>query len=141
MLDFPHRLLRRIISRESSPVENDWDALLGFEFVDAQLLSISKCMEETEFRTKATRDAKGCINVEKEKSRKSKTGVIASAVMGDMINPHVNQGEAYIRHLCAELLKHPTFKIWSRSCHPVQSCPNEKIHRMFSNRVVCVWGT
>ena len=27
-----------------------------------------------------------------------------------MLNPHVNQGRAYIRHLCAELLKHPTFK-------------------------------
>ena len=82
MLDFLHRLFRRIISRESLPVENDWDALLGFEFVDAQLLLISKCMEETEFRTKAMRAAKGRINVEKEKSRKSMIGVIASAVMG-----------------------------------------------------------
>ena len=40
MLDFLHRLLRRIISQESWPQEDDWDALLGFEFVDAQLLSI-----------------------------------------------------------------------------------------------------
>ena len=56
------------------------------------------------------RAAKGRINVEKEKSKKSKTNVIASAVMGDMFNPHVNQGRAYIRYVCTELLKHPTFK-------------------------------
>ena len=67
-------------------------------------------MEKTEFRTKAMRVAKGLINVEKEKSKKSKTDVIASAVMGDMFNPHVNQGRAYVRYVRTELLKHPTFK-------------------------------
>ena len=67
-------------------------------------------MEKTEFRTKAMRDAKGRINVEREKSKKSKPDVIASAVMGDMSNPHVNQGRAYVRYVCTELLKHPTFK-------------------------------
>ena len=107
MLDFLHRLLRSIVSRESLPEENDWDALLGFDFTDVQLLSISQFMEKTEFRTKAIRAAKGRINVEKEKSKKAKTDVIASAVMGDMFNPHVNQGRAYIRHVCGELLKHP----------------------------------
>ena len=110
MLDFLHRLLRRIVSRESLPEENDWDALQEFEFINAQLLSVSQFMEKTEFRTKAMRAAKGRINVEKEKSKKSKTDVIASAVMGDMFNPHVNQGRAYVRYVCTELLKHPTFK-------------------------------
>ena len=66
-------------------------------------------MKKTEFRTKAMRAAKGRISVEKEK-QKTKTDVIASAVMGDMFSPHVNQGKAYIRYVCAELLKHPTFK-------------------------------
>ena len=92
MLDFLHRLLRRIIARESLPEENDWDALLGFDFTGVELLSISKFMEKTEFRTKAMRAAKGRINVEKEKSKKSKTEVSASSVMGDMFNPYVNQG-------------------------------------------------
>ena len=110
MLEFLHRLLRRIVSRESLPEENDWDALLGFEFFDAQLLTVSQFMEKTEFRTKAMRATKGRISVEKEKSKKSKTDVIASAVMGDMFNPHVNQGRAYVRYVCTELLKHPTFK-------------------------------
>ena len=110
MLDFLHRLLRRIVSRESLPEENDWDALQEFEFINAQLLSVSQFMEKTEFRTKAMRAAKGRLNVEKEKSKKSKTDVIVSAVMGDMFNPHVNQGRAYVRYVCTELLKHPTFK-------------------------------
>ena len=53
MLHFLHRLLRRVIARESLPEENDWDALLGFDFTGVELLSISKFMEKTEFRTKA----------------------------------------------------------------------------------------
>ena len=110
MLDFLHRLLRRIVSRKSLPEENDWDALREFEFMNAQLLSVSQFMEKTEFRTKAMRAAKGRINVEKEKSKKSMTDVIASGVMRDMFNPHVNQGRAYVRYVCTELLKHPTFK-------------------------------
>ena len=110
MLDFLRRLFRRIISRESLPEEYDWDALLGFEFIDAQLLSISHFMEKTEFRTKALRAAKGRINVENQKSKKSRTDVIASAIMGDMFNPHVNQGRTYTRYACTELLKHRTFK-------------------------------
>ena len=36
--------------------------------------------------------------------------MIASAVMGDMFNPHVNQGKAYVGYVCAEVLKHPTFQ-------------------------------
>ena len=110
-LDFFHRLLGRIFSRESLPQEDNWYALPAFEIVDAQLLSISHFMEKTEFRTIALRAAKGCINVEKEKSKKSETDVIASAVMGDMLfNSHVNRGRAYIRYVSTEILKHPTLK-------------------------------
>ena len=107
MLDFLHHLLHRIVLRESLSEENDWDVLLGFEFIDAQLLSISQFREKTEFRTKAMRAAKGRNNVEKKKSKKSKTDVIASAVM---FNHQVNQGRAYIRYVCTELVKHPTVK-------------------------------
>ena len=110
VLENLNRLHRRIISRESLPEEYDWDALIGFEFIDAQLLSISQFMEKTEFRTKSMRAESGRINVEKEKNRKSKTDVVASAVMGDMFDPHVSQGRAYIRYVCSENLKHPTFK-------------------------------
>ena len=67
-------------------------------------------MEKTEFRTKAMRAAKGRINVEREKNKKVRTDVVASTVMGEMFNPHVDQGRAYIRYVCKELINHPTFK-------------------------------
>ena len=69
MLDFLHRLFRGIILGESLPEENDWDAFLGFEFIDAQLLSFSQFMEKSEFRTKAIRAAKGRIFVEKKRRK------------------------------------------------------------------------
>ena len=52
MLDFLHRLLRRIVTRDVLPDGDDWDALLEFDFTNAQLLSVSQFMEKTEFRTK-----------------------------------------------------------------------------------------
>ena len=67
-------------------------------------------MEKTEFRTKAMQAAKGRINVEREKNKKVRTDVVASTMMGEMFNPHVDQGRAYIRYVCKELINHPTFK-------------------------------
>ena len=110
MLDFLHRLLRRIVTRECLPEENDWDASLEFDLTNVQLLSVSQFMEKTEFRTKAMRAAKGRINVEREKNKKVITDVVAGTVMGEMFNPHVDQGRAYIRYVCKELINHPTFK-------------------------------
>ena len=56
------------------------------------------------------RAAKGRINVEREKNKKVRTDVVAGTVMGEMFNPHVDQGRAYIRYVCKELINHPTFK-------------------------------
>ena len=53
MLDFLHRLLEKIVTRDSLPEEDDWDALLEFDFKNAELLSVSQLMEKTEFRTNA----------------------------------------------------------------------------------------
>ena len=97
MLDFLHRLLRRIVARDSLPEEDNWDALLEFDFTNAQLFSVCQFMEKTEFRTKAMRAAKGRINVEREKNKKVRTDVVSVTVMGEMFNPHVDQGRAYIR--------------------------------------------
>ena len=110
MLYFFRLLLRRNVARECLPEENDWDALLEFDFTNVQLLSVSQFMEKTEFRTKAMRAAKGRIIVEREKNKKVRTDVDASTVMGEMFNPHVDQGRAYIRYVCKELINHPTFK-------------------------------
>ena len=110
LLDFLHRLLRRIVTRDCLPEEDDWDTLLEFDFTNVQLLSVSQFMEKTEFRTKAMRAAKGRINVEREKNKKVRTDVVAGSVMGEMFNPHVDQGRAYIRYVCKEIINHPTFK-------------------------------
>ena len=110
MVDFLHLLLRRILAQDSLPEEDDWEALLEFDFTNVQLLSVSQFMEKTEFRTKAMRAAKGRINVEREKNKKVRTDVVAGTVMGEMFNPHVDQGRAHIRYVCKELISHPTFK-------------------------------
>ena len=113
MLDFLHCLLRRIVARDSLPEEDDWDALLEIDFTTVQtvqLLSVCQFMEKTEFRAKAMRAAKGRINVEKGKNKKVRTDVVAGTVIGEMFNPHVDQGRAYIRYVCKELINHPTFK-------------------------------
>ena len=67
MLDFLHRLLRRIGARDCLAEEDDWDTLRGFEFTNAQSLSVFQFLEKTEFRTKAMRAAKGRSNVETER--------------------------------------------------------------------------
>ena len=110
MLDILHRLLRRIVTRGCLPEKDDWDALLEFDFTKVQLLSVSEFMKKTEFRTKAMRAAKGRINVEREKNMKVGTGVVAGTVMGEMFNPNVDQGRAYLPYVCKELINHPTFK-------------------------------
>ena len=92
MLDFRHCLLRRFVVRDSLPEEDDWDALLEFDFTNVQLLSVSQFMEKTEFRTKAVRAAKGRTNVEKEKNKKVRTDVVAGTEMGEMFNPHDDRG-------------------------------------------------
>ena len=110
MLDFLHRLLRRIVARDFLPEKDDWEALLGFDFTNAELLCVSQFMEKMEFRTKAMGAAKGRINVEREKNKKVRTDVVAGTKMGEVFNPHVEQGRAYIRYVCKELMNHPTFK-------------------------------
>ena len=56
------------------------------------------------------RAAKGRMNVEREKNQKVRTDVVAGTVNGEMFNPHVDQGSAYIRYVCKELINHPSFK-------------------------------
>ena len=200
MLDFLHPLLRLIVSQESLLEESGWDSLLGFELIDAQILSVSQFIEKTEIRTKAMKAAKGRINA--ERSKKSKTDVTASDVLGIYSILMSTKGEhTFVRYVlnfwppdiqvrfsggvgafwlfCAIYVAKRTsyglicpvfkvsvfvvgwpknwkiyiwmitlnflitcclyiwvsctlalkLKIWSRSCHRVQNCLNENIHR------------
>ena len=130
MLDFLHRLLRRIVSRENLPEENDWDALLGFEFVDAQLLTVFQFMEKIKFRTKAMRAAKGRINVANEKSKRllCKWTTVLKLSM------------TCVSFIWMKSILDRRSKIWSHSCLQVQNCSNENRLCTFSKCVVCVWG-
>ena len=111
LLNFLHRLLQCIFARDALPEKIVWDGLLSVGFSNVQLLSVSKFLEKFEFRTKAMRAAKKCrISFEREKSNKTKTNTIASAVKRDMFNLHVDQRIGSIRYKCKGLLLRPTFK-------------------------------
>ena len=70
MLDFLHHLL----TRDCLPEEDDWGALLEFDYKNVQLLSVSQFMEETESRTEAMSAAEVRINVEREKIMEGENG-------------------------------------------------------------------
>ena len=98
------------MTRDCLPEEVDRNALLKIDFTNAQLFSVSQFMETNETRTNAMRAAKGRTKVEREKNKKGRTDVVAGTAMGEMFIPHVDQGRAYIRYVCKELINHPTFK-------------------------------
>ena len=59
MVDFLHRLLRRILARDSLPEEDDWDALLEFDFTIVQLLSVSQFIEKNRISYEGYASCKG----------------------------------------------------------------------------------
>ena len=96
------------MTQDCLPEEDNWDALVDFEFISVQLLYVSQYREKTQFRTNAMQAGKRRMNVEREKNKKQRTDALSGAVMGEMFNPHVDQGRANIRYVCKELIKHPT---------------------------------
>ena len=110
MLDFLHCPLLRITNRDGLSEEDNLDALMEFDFMNAQVLSVSQLVEKIGFCAKAMRASKGWISVETEKHKKTRTDVFAGAVKGEMYHPHVDQGRANIRYVFEELINHPTIK-------------------------------
>ena len=111
MLNFLHRLLRRIVERDTLPDENDWETLRQYDFVETKFLDVPSFIEKTEFRAKAMRVAKQKIDVEREKSKQQKPSeTVARSVIGATFNPFIDTGRAYIRYVAKELIKHPSFK-------------------------------
>ena len=72
LLNFPHRLLRRIVERDTLPDENDWEALRQYDFIEEKFLDVPPFMEKTEFRAKAMRVAKSKTDAERERSKRQK---------------------------------------------------------------------
>ena len=56
------------------------------------------------------RAAKGRRNIERTKNEKTGTDVFAGAVMGEMFDPPVDRGRAYIRYVRNDLFNNSTFK-------------------------------
>ena len=111
LLNFLHRLLRRIVERDTLPDESDWEALRHFDFIETKFLDVPSFMEKTEFRAKALRVAKSKIDVEREKSKRQKPSeAVAPSVIGATFNPFIETGRSYLRYVAKELIKHPSSK-------------------------------
>ena len=111
MLNFLHRLLRRIVKRDTLPDEHDWEASRQSDFIETKFLDVPSFIEKTEFGTKAMRVAKSKIDVEREKSKRQRPSeAVARSVIGATFNPFIETGRSYIRYLAKELIKHPSFK-------------------------------
>ena len=85
MLGFLHRLLRRIVERDTLPDEIDWEALRQFDFIETKFLDMPFFMEKSEFRAKAMQVAKSKIDAEREKSKCQKP---SEAVARSVVRPH-----------------------------------------------------
>ena len=111
MLNFLHRLLRRIVQRETLPDENDWEALRQYDFIDTKFLDVPSFMEKIEFRAKAMWVAKSKTDVEREKPKRQRPSeVVARSVIGATFNPFFETGRSYIHYVAKEVIKHPSFK-------------------------------
>ena len=111
LLNFLHRLLRRIVDRNTLPDEIDWEALRQNDFIETKLLDVPSFMEKTEFRAKAMSVVKSRIDVERQRSKRQKLSeAVARSVMGATFNPFIETGRTYIRYVAKELINHPAFK-------------------------------
>ena len=111
MLDFLHRLLRRIVERDVRTDENDWKVSRQYDFIETKFPDVPSFMEKSEFQAKALRVAKSKIDVERERSKRQKPSeVVARSVLGATFNPFIETGRSYIRYVAKVLVKHHSFK-------------------------------
>ena len=111
MLKFLHRLLRRIVERDTLPDESDWETLRQYDFTEKTFLDVPSFVEKTEFRAKAMRVWKSKNDVERGNSKRQKPSeAVARSVIGATFNQSVETGRSYIRYVAKELIKHPSFK-------------------------------
>ena len=111
MLDFLHRLLRRIVERDTLPGESDSEALRKYDFTSTKFLDVPSFMGKIEFRAKTMRVAKSKIDVKREKSKRQKPSeVVSRFVIGATFNPVIETGRSYVRYAAKELNKYPSFK-------------------------------
>ena len=111
MLNFLHRLLRRIVESDTLPDESDWETLRHYDFTETKFIDVPFFLEKTEFWEKAMRVAKSKNVVEREKSkRQNPSEAVARSVIGATINPFKETGSSCFRYVANELINHPSFK-------------------------------
>ena len=111
MLNFLHRLLRRIVERYTLPNEIDWEVLLQCDFNSTNFLDGPSFMEKIDFRAEAIRVTKSKIDVERGNSKRQEPSeAVVRSVVGAIFNPFIGTGRSYIRYLAKQLIKHPSFK-------------------------------
>ena len=111
LLNFLHRLLRRIVERDTFPKESDWEVLRQHKLYRDKISRCAMFYGEDEFRAKAMRVAKSKTDVEREKSKRQKPPeAVAHSVIEGSFNPFFETGRSYIRYVAKELIKQPSFK-------------------------------
>ena len=60
-----YRLLRRIVTKSSLPLEDDWDAIHNSDFGGKIFLEVGDFMRKSHFRTAALRVVETSVDVEK----------------------------------------------------------------------------
>ena len=111
MLDFLHRLLQRIVERDASADESDWETLRQYDFTSTNFIDVPFLMEKTECCSKTTRSAISNTDVERKKSKRQKPSeVVANFVIRATFYLFIDTGLTYIRYVAEKLIRHPSFK-------------------------------
>ena len=110
MLDFLHRLIRRIMLSSSLPKEKDWEVLRYFDISSVEFWDEPSFMEKIEFSAKTMMVAKTKNDVEREKRKRSKSSEdIARIVISGASNPFFDSGRTNVRYVAKDKIKQPSF--------------------------------
>ena len=102
-----YRLLRRIVTKSSLPLEDDWDAIHNFDFGGKTFLDVSDFMRKNHFRAAALRVVKTSVDVEKGGSKKKiGTKLMTSNMVKESLTPSLEAARNYLNFFCYGLLSH-----------------------------------
>ena len=109
MVNFLHRLIRRVLQRASLPQEDDRDSIDRSDFVKKELLSNEQFMVKTTVKDRALTVVKAQIDVEKSRKKSGGSRKAATFVIVEEYTPFNEACREFIRQLCLDMLSHITF--------------------------------
>ena len=80
-----------MVKRSHLPDETDSDQFQSFDLSMIELLSVPDFRQTLEFCVKELKVAQSKIDVERDRGKKTKADVVAKTVMGETLNPFVDQ--------------------------------------------------